>query len=248
MSTPPPREPLPDRPASKGTTVMILMIIMALGVVVFINYYLKTVKDLRVGRLAMQGRVETDLPAWVDQNGVTRHLEQLRGKVFVVSYLYTTCPQGCAGVADKMDELQKEFGKDPNFHLLSISLDAEHDRPEVLKAWMEQKKFGGDNWWCLTSPDGNGDAIREWMTKTFRIAARKKSAELIAANPADKYEHNLVMVLVDAKGNIRTPTDKDMVYWPFHEAFDYGWYPRPIREDVIKLLEEARQSPPGAAQ
>lgn len=222
---------------------MILSIIIALGVVVSYNWLLSIKRQQSVPevRLPMQGRVETDLPAWLDQNGVTRHLEQLRGKVFAVSYLYTTCPQGCAGVAEKMAELQKEFGSDPNFHLLSISLDAEHDRPEVLKAWLDSKKIGGDNWWFLTSPEPNGEAIRTWMTKTFRIGARKKTPEQLAANPADKWEHNLVMVLVDAKGNIRTPTDHDMVYWPFHEAFDYGWYPRPIREDIAKLLAEARQ-------
>ena len=113
------------------------------------------------------------------------------------------------------------MASDPNFHLLSISLDPEHDRPEVLKAWLDQQKLGGENWWFLTSPDGKGDAIREWMTKTFRIAARPKKPEDLAKNPADKYEHQFVMVLVDGKGNIRTPTEKDMVYWPFHEAFDY---------------------------
>ena len=246
MSSPVPSKPLPDRPASKGTTVMILSIIIALGVVVSYNWLLSIQRQQNAPelRLPMQGRVETDLPAWLDQNGVTRHLEQLRGKVFAVAYLYTTCPQGCAGVAEKMAELQKEFGSDPNFHLLSISLDAEHDRPEVLKAWLDAKNLGGDNWWFLTSPDGKGDAIREWMTKTFRIGAKKKTPEQLAINPADKWEHNLVMVLVDAKGNIRTPTDNDMVYWPFHEAFDYGWYPRPIREDIAKLLAETRPVTP----
>jgi protein SCO1 len=222
---------------------MILMIIIALGVVVSYNWLITINKQQQQGRLPMQGRVETDLPAWVDQNGTTRHLEQLKGKVFAVSYLYTTCPMGCAGVAEKMDELQKEFGSDPNFHLLSISLDPEHDRPEVLKAWLDQKKYGGDNWWFLTSPDGKGEAIREWMTKTFRIAAKAKPPEHVALNPADKWEHQLVMVLVDGQGNIRTPTENDMVYWPFHEAFDYGWYPRPISEDIAKLLKESREKP-----
>ena len=51
------------------------------------------------------------------------------------------------------------------------------------------------------------------------------------------------MALVDGKGNIRTPTEENLVYWPFHEAFDYGWYPRAIREDIIKLLAESRQNP-----
>jgi protein SCO1 len=240
-----PPVPLPDRPASKGITVMFLMIIIALGMVVSYNWLLSIQRQERDERLPMQGRVETDpLPVWLDQNGRERHLEQLKGKVIVVSYLYTTCPKGCAGVAEELAKLQQEFGKDPNFAILSISLDAEHDRPEVLKAWLDQKGFGGENWWFLTSPDGQGEAIREWMTKTFRIVAQKRPEAELKNNPIDKYDHQLVMVLVDGKGNIRTPTEENLVYWPFHPAFDDGWYPRPIREDVIKLLAESRQTPP----
>ncbi len=244
MKSPFPPAPLPDRPASKGITVMFLMIIIALGMVVSYNWLLSIQRQEREQRLPMQGRVETDpLPVWLDQNGKERHLEQLKGKVIVVSYLYTTCPQGCAGVADELAKLQQEFGKDPNFAILSISLDAEHDRPAVLKAWLDQKGFGGENWWFLTSPDGQGEAIRDWMKKTFRIFAQKRSEAELAVNPADKYDHQLVMALVDGKGNLRTPTEENLVYWPFHEAFDYGWYPRPIREDIIKLLAESRQNP-----
>lgn len=242
MSTSPPSA-LPDAPSSKGKTVMILMIIIALGMVVSFNWLLSLKRQNAYERLPMQGRVETDpLPVWLDQNGKERHLEQLRGKVFVVSYLYTTCPQGCAGIAEEMQKLQDEFGKDPNFALLSISLDPEHDRPEVLKAWLDSKKMGGENWWFLTSPDGQGDAIRDWMTKTFRIVASKKTEADVAKNPADKFDHQLVMVLVDGKGNIRTPTETNLVYWPFHPGHDYEWFPRPIREDVAKLLKEASEA------
>ncbi|MDB6071297.1 MAG: hypothetical protein JWL81_2468 [Verrucomicrobiales bacterium] len=244
MSTPPNTAPLPDRPASKGITVIMLMIIIALGMVVSYNWLLSIQRQEKDKRLPMQGRVETDpLPVWLDQNGKERHLEQLKGKVFVVSYLYTTCPRGCAGVADELAKLQAEFGKDPNFAILSVSLDAEHDRPEVLKAWLDQKGFGGDNWWFLTSADGQGDGIRDWMKKTFRIFSKKRTDAELAANPADKYDHQLVLALVDGVGNIRTPTEENLVYWPFHEAFDYGWYPRPIREDIIKLLAESRANP-----
>jgi protein SCO1/2 len=241
-STPP--APLPDRPSSKGTTVMILMIIIALGMVVSYNWLLSIQRQEREARLPMQGRVETDpLPVWLDQNGKERHLEQLKGKVVVVSYLFTTCPTGCSGVADELAKLQKEFGSDPNFAILSISLDPEHDRPEVLKAWLDQRGFGGDNWWFLTSPDGKGEAIRDWMKKTFRIFAKKRTEAELAVNPADKFDHQLVMALLDVRGNIRTPTEENLVYWPLHPAFDHSWYPRPIREDILKLLAEARQNP-----
>jgi protein SCO1/2 len=241
MSTPP-SQALPDSPSSKGKTVMILMVVIALGMVVSFNWMLSLQRQKADDRLPMQGRVETDpLPVWLDQNGKERHLEQLKGKVFVVSYLYTTCPMGCAGIAEEMQKLQAEFGSDPNFALLSISLDPEHDRPEVLKAWLDSKGLGGENWWFLTSPDGKGDAIRDWMTKTFRIVATKRPPADLEKNPADKFDHQLVMVLVDAQGRIRTPTETNSVYWPFHPGHDHEWFPRPIREDVVKLLKEARE-------
>lgn len=241
MSVPSPD--LPDRPATKHRTLMYLMIIVALGLVVSYNYLLSLKDDVKQGRLPMKSRVEEDLPLWLDQNGQERHLEQLKGKVIVVSYIYTTCPQGCAGIAEEMQKLQQEFGNDPNFHLLSVSLYPEHDRPEVLKAWLDQKGFGGDNWWFLTTPNGDeasGNAVRNFMFKNFRILAQKKSPEEIAKNPADVWEHQLAISLLDHMGRVRTPSDRDTLWWPFHEAFDYGWYPRPIREDVVKLLEEAR--------
>jgi protein SCO1/2 len=229
------------RPA-KSTAVIICMIIAALGVVVWFNYFIKVRKDMMKGRLPIKARVEQDLPKWVDQNGTERHLEQLKGKVIVWSYVYTTCPSGCAGIAAEMKKLQDEFGSHPRFHLISVSLFPEHDRPEMLKGWTETQGFRGDNWWFLTSPGGGteqGDAIRKWMEKTFRIWTKKKDAAHIEKTPADVWDHPLVMALTDHKGHIRTPTENDSYWHPFHKAFGDSWYPRPIREDIKKLLEEA---------
>ena len=64
--------PPPDRP-KKGTTVAICMVIMALGVVVWFNYYIKVRNEMLneqiKGRLPIKGRVETDLAKWIDQTG-----------------------------------------------------------------------------------------------------------------------------------------------------------------------------------
>ena len=163
------------------------------------------------------------------------------GKVTVWSYVYTTCPFGCSGVADEMKKLQDEFGSNPHFQLVSISLYPEHDRPEMLKPWLETNKFHGDNWWFLTSPGGSeeeGTIVRKWMERTFRISVSRKDEAHILKFPADVWDHPLVMVLTDAKGNVRTPTDNDTFWYPFHASFNDSWFPRPIREDVKKLLDE----------
>jgi protein SCO1/2 len=178
----------------------------------------------------------------VDHEGNERRLELLKGKVIVWSYVYTTCPSGCTGVADEMQKLQKEFGANPKFHLLSISLYPEHDRPAMLKPWVETNRFSGDNWWFLTSPGGeakDGDVIRKWMFDSFRIPVMRKDEAHILKFPADVWDHPLVMVLTDANGDIRKPTNNDTFWYPFHASYDNGWFPRPIREDVKRLLEEA---------
>ena len=239
-------EPLqPESPRlSKQTVVLICMIVMSLGVVVWWNYYIKVRNDLMEGRLPIRARVETDPGGLVDQNGTPRNLDALRDKVIVWAYIYTTCPQGCAGLADEMKKLQDEFGKNPRFQMVSVSLYPEHDRPELLKGWVTTKGFGGENWWFVTSKDGteaDGERVRGWMKKTFGMWATRKSPEHVAKNPADAWDHKVVFSLSDSKGNIRTPTD-NLTFWdPFHETF--GWYPRPIREDIEKLLEEASSNP-----
>ena len=225
------------------TTIIVILAIALLGIVVWWNYYIKITNDAAKGRLPKQGRVETDPTAWVDQNGKPRKLEDLTGKVVVWSYVYTTCPMGCLGIAEEMAKLQQEFGSNPKFQLVSISLYPEHDRPDMLKGWTDSAKFGGENWWFLTSAGGqekDGNAVRRWMEKTFGIWARKKDAAQIAKNPADVWDHPLVMVMSDHKENVITPTFNDRFWHPYHQAFQ-GWYPRNIREDIKKLLEEADQ-------
>jgi protein SCO1/2 len=235
--------PAPDTPPpSRRTAVAICLVLMALGTVVWFNYYLKVRQDLMKGRLPKKQSVEKDPGFFIDAQGRERRLEEIKGKVIVLSYVYTTCPSGCAGVADAMKRLQDEFGSDPRFQLVSVSLYPENDRPELLRSWTETKGFSGDNWWFLTTKNGTpeeGDALRKWMMTTFKISVKRKSEDKIRENPADVWDHSLVMVMIDHRGAVRTPTDNDYFWYPFHPAFDDSWYPRPIAEDVRKVLDEA---------
>jgi len=226
-----------------ASTVMILMIIASLGVVVWWNYKKKVEADLRQGRLPIKSKVETDPGYWVDENGKARQLKELDGKVVVWSYFYTTCSTGCSSMADSMQELQKEFGSNPKFQLVSIGLYPEHDRPEFFKEWKKAREISGDNWWFLTtagSTEADGNAARQWVQKSLYLWAMKNSPEKIAKNPADVWVHAQVMIVTDGHGNVRTPTYNDTFWWPHHETFG-TWFPRPIREDIEELLKEAEK-------
>lgn len=75
----------------------------------------------------------------------------IKGKVVAVNLIYTTCKYNCPLETARMVQLQKlmgdRMGKDVFFY--SISIEPEHDTPEVLKAYAE-KYHVGPGWLFLT--------------------------------------------------------------------------------------------------
>jgi protein SCO1/2 len=81
-----------------------------------------------------------DVPdfAFTDQSGKHISLKQYRGKVLLVTFIYTRCPfpDFCPRMSSNFAEIYKQFGSTPalaNTRLLSISFDPEHDTPKVLR-------------------------------------------------------------------------------------------------------------------
>lgn len=228
---------------SNARIVMYLMIVASLGIVVFFNYYLKLKRDAEENRLPRPGKVQKD-DSFLDQTGAVRSLLGLRGKIWVVSQVYTTCPSKCAGMAEEMAKLVAEFRNDPRVQFVSWAIYPEHDRPEILRAWTDARKaswpgFSDEKWWFLTARDAteqSGNVLRQLGRDNFKFTAEKNSAEHIAKNPADVWTHQFQMVLVDGRGDVRG------YYYPFHEAFEGRWFPRHINVDIPKLLKEMEES------
>ena len=72
-----------------------------------------------------------------DQNGKTRTLEDFRGKVVVVFFGFTQCPDVCPTSMQELAEVKKMLGKDGDrLQGIFVTVDPERDTPEVLKAYM----------------------------------------------------------------------------------------------------------------
>src|SRR5262244_3677619 len=73
------------------------------------------------------------------QDGKPFALAGLRGKAVVVAFIYTECPDICPMLTQKMVEIQDELGANfgAKVAFVSISLDPEHDTPEVLKDYAQ---------------------------------------------------------------------------------------------------------------
>lgn len=212
-------------------TIWGIVIIMLLGMVVGYNYIMFKVRAEHRLKISNDspppkiGRLEEDLEA-VERSGKTVKLSELKGKIIVMGYVFTRCPRGCAGVVAQMKLLQKTFGDDPRFHLVSVSLDGDYDTPETLQAFADAQQVTGDNWWFITGPK---EDLRGYMSNPRQIGfwPVQYVPEKDRLNDSDLYIHDMRLAIVDHLGQVRGR----------HEVL------HPQLSDVIfeKLLEDLRK-------
>ena len=77
----------------------------------------------------------------LNQSGRTIHIGQFRGKVLLVTFIYTRCPlpDYCVRMSRNFAQLDKALAADPALyaktHLLSVSFDPGYDTPAVLRSY-----------------------------------------------------------------------------------------------------------------
>jgi protein SCO1 len=72
-----------------------------------------------------------------DHNGQVRHLKDFSGKVVVMFFGFTQCPDVCPTTMLELAEIKKTLGKDGDrLQALFVTVDPERDTPDILKAYM----------------------------------------------------------------------------------------------------------------
>ena len=72
-----------------------------------------------------------------DTNGTTRTLNDFKGKVTVVFFGFTQCPDMCPSTMMELAEIKKSLGADgERLQVLLVSVDPERDTPEILRSYM----------------------------------------------------------------------------------------------------------------
>src|SRR5213594_939236 len=182
-----------DRPSSRTATAwkttLIAIPIVTLALLLWLRQL--EVNALRQRTVSSYGTV----PEFVllNQDGKNFGSAQLRGKIWIADFIYTTCPGPCPMISTRMSELQKPLEK-TDVHLVSFSVDPEKDTPEVLRGYAEKLHAEPKHWDFLTGPKS---AIYDLSHKGFRLAVSDGSDE--AGIPV----HSTRLVLVDRHGEIR---------------------------------------------
>jgi protein SCO1/2 len=137
------------------------------------------------------------------QDGQEFTFSQLEGKVIVVSYIYTNCPDICHIISAKLNAFKnklKENGIQDKVYFVSITLDPERDTPEVLKRHAKMMNLDLTNWVFVTGDKNSIDS-------TIKVAGMEaiKGPIVVSAKGESSYEiaHQNRISLVDEKGRIR---------------------------------------------
>ena len=200
----------------------------ALGMSYFVHRQLSALYPV-ANSLPVLAHVEHDCEA-TERSGAIVHLSSLRGKVSAVAYIYTVCPHGCAVVTGEMLKLKKQFGKNPDFQLVSVSVAPERDTAPFLQSYAQGIGLSSsDPWWFVT---GDRQKLSGFMTNELNLAEPRPIPESERLNPLDLYQHDLRVVLVDRNGNVRGYYD---VFHPQPEIASI--YTERLPKDIKKLLD-----------
>lgn len=95
----------------------------------------------------------------------TVRLEDLRGKVVVLHFIYAGCPDVCPLHAEKIAEIQAMVNRTPmkdHVRFVSITTDPKNDTPDVLRDYGPAHGLEPVNWTFLTTtPDQPEQATRQ---------------------------------------------------------------------------------------
>lgn len=131
----------------------------------------------------------------INAEGKPVNLSALKGKVWVADFIFTRCEDTCPLESDEMARLQNDFKGAPNFRLISITVDPDFDRPQILKKYAERYNANPQKWFFLT---GEKKRIQNLVAKGFKLAIATSGALL----PSSFFSSNSVAARI---GNILVP-------------------------------------------
>jgi protein SCO1/2 len=152
-----------------------------------------------------------------DHNGQPRTLADFKGKVVVVFFGFTQCPDVCPTSMSELAEVKRLLGPDGDrLQGLFISVDPERDTPEIMKQYMSS--FDPTFLALYAAPD----ALAE-LAKSYKVYYKKVDGRTPTSYTMD---HSAGSYVYDPQGRIRL----------YHR---YGTGAAALAGDIKKLLAPA---------
>jgi len=175
-----------------------------------------------------------------DQNNKKISNKDMLGKVYLVEFFYSRCPTICPVMNRNMKYISEKINN-PDFGIISISIDPENDTPQVLKEHAKMTGAKSENWHFLS---GDRTYIGN-IAEQFNIYVGDQEDQ------AESLNHSGMIALVDKKGNLRCRYDKNNMPILYYSGLNYedsegktaklnGKY-HPDREILIEDIQKLLQ-------
>jgi protein SCO1/2 len=145
----------------------------------------------------------------LDESDRTIGLKRFRGKVLLLTFIYTRCPLAdyCPRMSRNFAEIDKDLAADPKLyaktHLLTVSFDPEFDSPAVLKSYGEAytgryTKETFQHWEFGAPPVAELAKMEQW----FDVG--------VTPGPGTTLQHSLSTVVIGKDGKV-------VAFWPTND-------------------------------
>lgn len=160
--------------------------------------------------------------SFTDQTGKAFGLKDVKGKVFVAEYFFTTCGTICPRMTEQMERVHYTFKNNQQVEILSFTVDPDTDNPEQLASYAKAHNANANQWHFLT---GKKEDLYNVARKSFFVL--KPAAVRNQGDVGSDFIHTNNFVLVDKELHIRGYYD--------------GTDPKEVDKlmhDIERLLEE----------
>jgi protein SCO1/2 len=136
--------------------------------------------------------------SFLDQDGNTITQRDVKGKVFVAEYFFTTCQTICPIMNKQMQRVHEAYKKNDKVNILSFTVNPEIDTVEQMKRYADEHKADGKKWHFLT---GEKEKLYNLARKSFFVLKPAESQNL--GDVGSDFIHTNNFVLVDQEMRIR---------------------------------------------
>ena len=160
---------------------------------------------------------------FTDRSGQRVSLKDLKGKVWLANFVYTTCPTTCPMLSNRFSSLQEKAlaaAENDSVRMVSFSVDPDHDTPEVLKGYADALK-ATEKWLFLTGPR---EQIERVAREGFLVGFQK------VPGVSNDISHSTKIALVDRNGVVRA----------YYDGVGENDESPKILDDLQTLLKESR--------
>ncbi len=132
-----------------------------------------------------------DLP---DADGKVRSLTDFKGKVVVVFFGYTQCPDVCPTTMAELSQVRRALGADaPRLQGVFVTVDPDRDTPAVLKAYVDNFDAGFVG--LRGSAEQTQQTAREFKVFYAKVPGKTESSYTV--------DHTAGAYIFDTQGRIR---------------------------------------------